>query len=299
MTQHDYSTEQLAQLQPEHRFFVGVDSDGCVFDTMEIKQKQCFHPLIISTWHLESIERYLRESAEFVNLYSQTRGSNRFAALLKSIELLRERPEVRESGVALPDFTSLRNFVESGVPLGNPQLEDLVARSPDPELARVLAWSHTVNKVVAATVTNVPPFKWVRESLESFHNRADAIVVSQTPTSALVREWKQHALLHLVRIIAGQEYGTKTEHVAAAAAGRYEPTRILIIGDAPGDLKAARQNGALFYPIRPGEETASWKQFLDESVDRFFAGAYAGAYERSLIDRFEQSLPQVPPWKAT
>ena len=27
--------------------FIGVDSDGCVFDTMEVKHKECFIPNII------------------------------------------------------------------------------------------------------------------------------------------------------------------------------------------------------------------------------------------------------------
>jgi hypothetical protein len=36
----DYSQDILRQLPPEHPFFIGVDSDGCVFDTMGIKQKE-------------------------------------------------------------------------------------------------------------------------------------------------------------------------------------------------------------------------------------------------------------------
>ena len=48
---------------------------------------------------------------------------------------------------------------------------------------------------------------------------------------------------------AGQELGTKTEHLKLAAKNKYPPERILMIGDAPGDLNAARANGALFYPI--------------------------------------------------
>lgn len=33
-----------------------------------------------------------------------------------------------------------------------------------------------------------------------------------------------------------------------------------MIGDAPGDLKAARGNGALFFPVNPGDEEESWKR---------------------------------------
>ncbi len=98
-------------------------------------------------------------------------------------------------------------------------------------------------------------------------------------------------------LIAGQEYGTKTQHLAAAAAGRYAPDHILMIGDAPGDLKAARANHALFYPINPGDEETSWERFYNEAMARFFAGTYAGDYEAALIAEFDRRLPEIPPWK--
>mgnify|MGYP001014095918 FL=1 len=33
--------------QPQHEFLIAIDSDGCAFDTMEIKHKECFIPNII------------------------------------------------------------------------------------------------------------------------------------------------------------------------------------------------------------------------------------------------------------
>ncbi|MBU6401499.1 MAG: HAD family hydrolase, partial [Verrucomicrobia bacterium] len=94
----------------------------------------------------------------------------------------------------------------------------------------------------------------------------------------------------------GQELGTKTEHLKLAAAGKYPVGKILMIGDAPGDLKAARANQALFYPVVPGKEEASWERFDWEALDRFFAGTYAGPYEQALVQEFEASLPEQPPW---
>jgi hypothetical protein len=70
-----------------------------------------------------------------------------------------------------------------------------------------------------------------------------------------------------------------------------------MIGDAPGDMQAARQNGALFYPINPGREDESWRQFYEEAVHRFLACTYAGQYEAALVAEFEAVLPEVPPWK--
>ena len=72
---------------------------------------------------------------------------------------------------------------------------------------------------------------------------------------------------------------------------------MLMIGDAPGDLKAARDCGLMFYPINPGHEEESWKRLNDEALGHFFAGTYTGNYERARITEFEILLPSTPPWK--
>lgn len=81
-----------------------------------------------------------------------------------------------------------------------------------------------------------------------------------------------------------------------AARGKYEPGKMLMIGDAPGDLKAARGAGALFFPINPGAEERSWELFHQEGLERFFAGFYAGEYEAGLIREFDSCLPEKPAW---
>jgi len=137
----------------------------------------------------------------------------------------------------------------------------------------------------------------VRESLVYLSDKADMIVVSATPLEALAREWEEHDVAQYVRVIAGQEMGKKALHLELAAKGKYVPDHILMIGDAPGDMRAARANDALFYPINPGHEEASWQRFYEEAVHRFLAGEYAGDYEAKVIAEFEKLLPQAPPWK--
>ena len=65
-------------ITPQHDFLVGIDSDGCVFDSMELKHKECFIPAFINHYDLQGVSKYAREAAEFVNLYSKSRGANRF-----------------------------------------------------------------------------------------------------------------------------------------------------------------------------------------------------------------------------
>ncbi len=289
--------EPLINFKPQHDFFVGIDSDGCIFDSMEIKHKECFIPNIIKHWKLQCVSKYARQVAEFVNLYSKDRGINRWPALIKVFDLLRERPEVQARGAKIPEAKPIRDFIASGVPLDNKNLQALIDKTGDAVLKQAMAWSNAVNASIADLVENVPPFPYVRESLTRLQPQADLLVVSQTPTEALVREWQEHAIDKYVRLICGQEMGTKTEHIAMATKDRYTPDKILMIGDAPGDLKAARANKARFYPINPGNEEASWQRFHDEAIDKFLKGQYTDQYEQSLIDEFQSYLPEQPPWK--
>jgi phosphoglycolate phosphatase-like HAD superfamily hydrolase len=290
-------SEKLLAFKPQYAFFVGIDSDGCVFDTMEIKHKECFIPNIIKHWKLQAISKYARAAAEFVNLYSKWRGVNRFPALTKTFELLRDWPEPMRRGVSIPEVPTLQAWIDSGVPLGNPTLEAESAKTGDPVLARTLEWSKAVNRSIADVVEGVPPFPYFRESAEKLARRADMICVSATPGEALEREWQEHDIAKYAAVIAGQEMGSKKDHLRLTAGGKYQRDCVLMIGDAPGDLAAARANGALFFPVNPGHEGESWERFFREAMDRFFNHTYTGNYETELIAEFEKLLPEKPPWK--
>lgn len=287
----------LRAWKPERSFFVGIDSDGCAFDTMELKHKECFIPNIVRFYDLQAVSKYAREAAEFVNLYSRWRGINRFPALRMVLDLLEERPEVAKRGVRIHDRRAIDGFIGSGVPLGNPALRAAFEQTGDADLGLLLRWSEAVNTAIADMVHGVSPFPYVRECLERLRPHADMMCVSATPLGALRAEWEEHGIAGYVRLIVGQEIASKREAIGAATAAGYAKDRVLMIGDAPGDLDAARSNGALFYPVVPGEEEASWERLQAEGLDRFLGGTYAGEYEEGLIDHFERQLPGIPPWK--
>ncbi|MBN2347242.1 MAG: HAD hydrolase-like protein [Bacteroidales bacterium] len=288
--------QELRDLKPEKEFFIGIDSDGCVFDTMEIKQKECFCPNVIKYYELQTISKFARETWEFVNLYSKTRGCNRFLAVEKLFELLAKRKDVLKRNPKLPDITPLKDWIRKETKLGNPTLEKYAQQMNDPMIDLTYKWSINVNEDIEKMVYGIAPFPFVNESLEKMAPFTDILVVSQTPVEALSREWKENGIDNFPRIIAGQEYGTKTEHIALAAKNKYPSNKILMIGDAPGDQKAAKSNGVLFYPINPGHEDASWERFFNEALDRFFKSTYEGDYEKTLIAEFEAYLPEHPHW---
>ncbi len=285
----------LRDFKPSKEFFIGIDSDGCIFDSMEIKHKECFAPMFIKHFHLQAVSKYARETWEFVNLYSKDRGANRFPALAKAVRLLGARPQVQARKVRMPEIAALDEWLKRETKLGNATLNAEVARG-NAGLGPVKVWSDAVNRTVEDIVHGVPPFPLVSETLEKLNQLADAMCISQTPADALKREWAEHRIDKHVKIIAGQEMGTKTEHIKFATKDKYAPEKILMIGDAPGDQKAAKSNGALFFPIVPGKEEESWERLFNEALDRFFSGNYSGDYEARLVREFDACLPEKPAW---
>lgn len=290
----------LIGFTPNHDFFIGIDSDGCAFNTMEIKQKECFIPNIIKHWGLQPVSEYVCEVAEFVNLYSKWRGINRWLALVMVFDLLREHPKVQARGIIPPTLPRIREFIaDEAYSKSDKGLKEYLAEYPDPELEKGLAWTTSVNAAVADVVRDVPPYAYVQESLERIAQKTDTIVISTAPVEELTYEWQKYGLAQYVRLIAGQEMGKKEHLLGLVTKDKYKPNYVLMIGDAPSDMKAAQANNALFYPIHPGYEEESWQRFYAEAFDKFITGEYVGEYETTLIVEFEELLSDAPPWVVT
>jgi len=299
----DDPAKSLKEFKPAHKHFIGVDSDGCVFDTMGIKQRECFCPWMIGYFGLQPVALAARECKEFADLFSKTRGANRHKTTKRILtELLPSHPMTKARQFEVPQFPHYFAWVEDEDSLlSNAGLAQKIEQTTDPEakdqLQHALRWSEKVNEAIKDIVKNMPPFPYVQASLEKMQKSADVIVVSSTPCEALTREWQEHDIADYVDLIAGQEMGKKKQHLDYATNGRYENNHVLMIGDAPGDMDAARANNALFYPVMPGREVESWQRFHDEAFDKFINDKYAGDYEQQLIAEFDACLPERPGWE--
>lgn len=281
---------------PKHDYLVCIDSDGCAFDTMELKHKECFCPATIHAWGLQPISKYVRKAWEFANLYSRDRGRPRFYELPFVFDLLAACEDVQRTGFQLPDIRAFRQWAADTPVQNNASLLAAAEATDDPVLRRAYAWSLEMNRRAAEMVTNAPPFPLVRESLMRLYGTADIVIVSATPREALEREWAEHDLMQYISLLFAQEDGTKSECLAALGP-RYAPDHALMIGDAPGDYEAAAANGVLFFPIWPGEEMEAWQAFYQEGADRFLNGRFAGTYQQTQLDHFNACLPTTPPWE--
>lgn len=294
--------EALHAFSATQDYLVCIDSDGCAFDTMGIKQRECFCPWMIEAFNLQPVAEAARECKEFADLFSKTRGANRHVTIKRILtELLPSHPVVQSRGFVTPNYPAYFSWVDNPDSLlSNEGLVAAAAAETDPasrkELNSILDWSERVNWAVGEIVKGIPPFPGVRDSLQALQGKADVAVVSATPLEALLREWAEHDIERYTALICGQEMGTKREHISILGAP-YARENILMVGDAPGDLRSAQANNVLFFPIIPGDEETSWQDLVGEGLERFFAGTYRGSYEQQLLERFDRALPETPPWE--
>ena len=164
-------------------------------------------------------------------------------------------------------------------------------------MKQVLTWSNAVNASVEDIVRNVPPFPLVGESLEKISQWADIIVCSGTPGDALAREWREHSNRRLPEGDCWAGNGQERKNTWHWSPEKYPEGHVLMIGDAPGDMKAAKANSVLFYPDQsPVARKIRGERFHNEIADMFHNGGYTGAVEAGLIDDFNKLLPDSPPW---
>ena len=63
----------------------------------------------------------------------------------------------------------------------------------------------------------------------------------------------------------------------------------IMLGDAVGDLEAAKHNNISFYPIMPKEEDKSWIDFSNVYSKMFYNNTY-NQVEETVISRFLNKL---------
>lgn len=271
--------------EKKHSFLVCVDSDGCAMDTMDIKHIRCFGPCMVEEWELFEWEDTILKRWNEINLYSMTRGINRFKALVICLK------EVDHQYRPVEDIKSLEHWAECSNELSNDALRKAAEEMDSICMRKALAWSEAVNeKIGQLPEEDKQPFEGVKEGLRKAHESADVAIVSSANPDAVLQEWEQHHLMEDVDIMLAQDAGSKAYCIQRMLEMGYEPSHVLMVGDAPGDRQAAKKNHVLYYPILVRQEKSSWERFVKEALGRFLDGTYEGEYQERLLEEFEQNL---------
>ena len=277
---------ELTAFVKKKDFLVCVDSDGCAMDTMDIKHFRCFGPCMVEEWGLKDWEEPILKRWNEINLYTMTRGVNRFKGLVIALS------EIDEKYTKIEDLEALKEWAECSPELSNGALEKVIENQPDHiALAKALNWSKAVNQSINQLPDELKlPFEMAREALAYAHERADVAIVSSANLDAVLEEWEKYGLLEHTDIVCAQNAGSKAFCIGELVKKGYALDHVLMCGDAPGDHQAAMKNGVFYYPILVRHEKESWTAFIQEGFDRLIEGRYAGEYQKNKVNAFLKNL---------
>ncbi|MGU8763312.1 HAD family hydrolase [Clostridium perfringens] len=275
----------LDNFNKQKDFLICIDSDGCAIDTMDIKHIKCFGPCMVTEWNLEEWKEPILERWNEVNLYTLTRGINRFKGL--AVALI----EINEKYITIEGLDEFVRWTEETKELSNESLEVEIEKTNNICLKKALEWSKSVNKAIDLLSDDEKcPFEGVKEAIILAKKVADIAIVSSANEKAVLDEWNKHGLLENVDIVLTQNIGSKSYCINKLIAKGYSRNNVLMVGDALGDLKAAEENEALYYPIMVRKEKESWVRFSKEALERFTSNSYYGEYQEKVIAEFKANL---------
>lgn len=276
---------ELTTFKKTKDFLVCVDSDGCAMDTMDVKHFRCFGPCMVAEWGLEEWNHAILTRWNEINLYTMTRGINRFKGLTLALE------EIDRKYRKIEDLARLTAWVEKSDELSNDALKLAIEQTNSTVLKKALNWSIAVNAAITALPEELKlPFPMVKEALEFAHGSADVVIVSSANADAVVEEWEKHELLPHTDLLLAQNAGSKGFCIQQLLKKGYSPHRVIMCGDAPGDLQAAEKNGVFFFPILVRKERESWEEFITTALPRLKNETYGGEYQEKKILQFRENL---------
>ena len=272
----------------KHDYLVCVDSDGCVMDTMNCKHFHCFGPCMVDEWGLQQWQDAILERWNVINLFSMTRGVNRFKGLAMALG------EINETYKPIPGVKALQDWAATAPALSNDGVAKAAAEAADPEAKRIfekaLSWSKAVNAAIVQLDEALKvPYDGAKEGLAAAHDFADVAMVSSANRDAVEEEWGKFGLLAHTDIVLAQDIGSKAACIAEMMKFGYDPNKVLMVGDAPGDSDAAKKNGVYYYPILVNHEKESWDEAIAVAFDKLQSGDYA-AYGEEKQQQFLQNL---------
>ena len=264
--------------EKKHDYLICVDSDGCVMDTMNCKHFHCFGPCMVHEWALEQWQDEILRRWNDINLFQMTRGINRFKGLAMALA------EISEKYTPIIGVDGLNQWVETAPALSNDGISKAILACEDDDtrlcLQKALRWSMAVNESINRLPDELKkPYDGARECLMACHQVADVAMVTSANRDAVEEEWESFGLLEHTDIVLAQDVGSKNFCIAKMLEFGYDPEKVLMVGDAPGDCAAAEKNGIWYFPILVNWEEESWTELREGALDLFLAGSYGSIQE--------------------
>ena len=272
----------------KHEYLICVDSDGCVMDTMNCKHFHCFGPCMVTEWGLEEWKDEILKRWNEINLFSMTRGINRFKGLAIALS------EIHEKYKPITGIAYLQHWADTAPALSNDSVAAAAVNAECDDAKTVfqkaLSWSKAVNTSIVALPEELKiTYAGAKEGLAAAHTFADVAMVSSANRDAVEEEWGKFGLLEHTDIVLAQDIGSKAACIAQMLKFGYDRKKVLMIGDAPGDCDAAEKNNVWYYPILVNHEKSSWDEAISTAFSKLQSGEYA-EYEVQTKKEFLANL---------
>ena len=272
----------------KHDYLVCVDSDGCVMDTMNCKHFHCFGPCMVTEWGLEEWKEAILDRWNVINLFSMTRGINRFKGLAMALG------EIDKQYKPITGIAALQHWADTAPALSNDAVAKAAAEATDADaklvFEKALSWSKAVNAAIVELDESLKvPYNGAYEGLAAAHQFADVAMVSSANRDAVEEEWGKFGLLEHTDIVLAQDVGSKAACIREMLKFGYDVNKVVMVGDAPGDCDAAEKNGVHYYPILVNHEKESWDEAIAVAFGKLQSGEYA-PYGADKKKEFLQNL---------
>jgi len=258
----------------KHDYLVCVDSDGCVMDTMNCKHFHCFGPCMVTEWGLDEWKDPILDRWNVINLFSMTRGINRFKGLAMALG------EIDKQYKPIIGIEALQHWADTAPALSNDAVAKAAAEATDADaklvFEKALSWSKAVNAAIVKLDESLKvPYNGAKEGLAAAHEFADVAMVSSANRDAVEEEWGKFGLLEHTDIVLAQDVGSKAACIKEMLKFGYDVDKVVMVGDAPGDCDAAEKNGVHYYPILVNHEKESWDEAIAVGFGKLQEGSYA------------------------
>ncbi len=283
LNQHGENMNELLEFNKSKDYLICVDSDGCAIDTMNIKHKQCFGPMVVKFWSLEPWSQDVLNLWNDINLFSKTRGINRFKGLALILQVIDQTYKQIEG---LDDYIT---WVNASPKLSEQALKRTLDQVGTSCLKQALAWSKEVSLAIASLDIRLKAaYSGVPKCLSLIREKADIVVISSSNKNAVTEEWTSNNIIDYTNAILTQEVGNKTVCINSLLKYGYEKKNVIMIGDAHGDLQAAEESGVYFYPIIVNEERECWNEFREKGLNLLLNGTFSTYCDEKKLEFFKK-----------
>lgn len=273
-------------MEQKNKYIICIDSDGCALDTMNFKHIHYFAPFAIEVFNVDDKELFTKYWND-INLFTSTRGCNRFIGLYKTFELM------NASNNKYIRLETLKEWATNSKELSNSALKKEIEKTNSDELKKVLLWSEKVNQAIKDKKEEPSIFDGVKDCFKTISqlDNVDIAIVSAANLSALLKEWEEVGLKQYVKFIFSQENGSKKECLKELVdKHNYNSDKILMVGDSPGDYQAAFANKIHFYPILFDKEKESWNNLEKIYLTKFVNNQFSQDDQQQLLDIYNNNF---------